>query len=130
MDQQYTDHPIISGHALSFRPVSTETRQTFFELLSNGHSASSARHTHEHLLMDAATDELKRYALADRDTNLSTQDICRLFQQWREKQYGKDDGKALFEWLQAEVNKYAKHREQNGRAVLQWYETQTTIQMM
>ena len=121
------NHPIISGHALSFRPVSAETKQTFFELFSNGHSASSARHTHEqHLLMDAATDELKQYALADRDTNPSAQDICRLFQQWREKQYGKDDGKPLFERLQAEVNKYnAKHREQNGRALLQWYETQT-----
>ena len=121
------NHPIISGHTLSFRPVSAETKETFLELFSNGHSASSAQHTHEqHLLMDAATDELKQYALADRAINPSAQDVCRLFQQWREKHYGKDDGKPLFERLQAEVNKYnAKHREQNGRALLQWYETQT-----
>ena len=121
------NHPIISGHTLTFRPVSAETKETFLELFSNGHSASSARHTHEqHLLMDAATDELKQYALADRAINPSAQDVCRLFQQWREKHYGKDDGKPLFERLQAEVNKYnAKHREQNGRALLQWYETQT-----
>ena len=33
----------------------------------------SARHTHEHLLMDAATDELKQYTLADRALNPSTQ---------------------------------------------------------
>ena len=56
-----------------------------------------------------ATDELKQYALADRDTNPSAQDnICRPFQcRWCEKQYGKDDGKPLFEQLQAEVNKYS-----------------------
>ena len=101
------NHPIVSGHALSFRPISAETKQTFFELFSNGHSASSARHAHEqHLLMDAATDELKQYALADRALNPCAQDVCRLFQQWREKHYGKDDGKPLFEQLQAEVNKF------------------------
>ena len=101
------NHPIIAGHALSFRPISAETKQIFFELFSNSHSASSARHTHEqHLLMDAATDELKQYTLADRALNPSAQDICRLFQQWQEKHYGKDDGKSLFERLQGEVNKF------------------------
>ena len=90
------NHCIISGHALSFRPISAETKQTFFELFSNGHSTSSARYTHEqHLLMDAATDELKQYTLADRALNPSVQDVCRLFHQWQEKHYGKDDGKLL-----------------------------------
>ena len=40
--------------------------------------------------MDAATDELKQYALVDRDTNPSAQDICRLFQcRWRKNSMGK-----------------------------------------
>ena len=76
--------------------------------------------------MDAATDELKQYTLADRALNPSAQDVCRLFQQWPEKYYGKDDGKPLFEQLQAEVNKFnIKYREQNGKALLQWYESKT-----
>lgn len=33
------NHPITSAHALSFRPISAETRQKFFD---SGHSASSA----------------------------------------------------------------------------------------
>ena len=76
--------------------------------------------------MDAATDESKQYTLADRALNPSAQDICRLFQQWQEKHYGKDDGKPLFERLQAEVNKFnIKYREQNGKALLQWCESKT-----
>lgn len=94
------NHPITSAHALSFRPISAETKQKFFELFNNGHSASSSRHVHEqHLLMDAATDELKQYSLADRAVYPSVQDICRLFQTWREKRYRTDDGKPLFERL-------------------------------
>ena len=76
--------------------------------------------------MDAATDELKQYSLADRALNPSAQDICRLFQMWREKSYGADDGKPLFERLQSEVNKYnEKYGGQNGKANLQWYESHT-----
>ena len=80
--------------------------------------------------MDAATDELKQYTLADRALNPSAQDVCRLFQQWQEKHYGKDDGKPLFERLQAEaeVNEFnIKYQEQNGKALLQWYESQTDV---
>ena len=73
------NHPITSAYALSFRTISAETRQKFFELFNNGHSASSARHIHEqHLLMDAATDEQKQYSLADRALNPSIQDISNM----------------------------------------------------
>ena len=76
--------------------------------------------------MDAATDEQKQYSLADRALNPSAQDICRLFQTWRENSYGPDDGKPLFETLQSEVNKYnEKYAGQNGKAILQWYESHT-----
>ena len=116
----------MSGHSLSFRPVSPETKQTFFKLFNNGRSASLARHINEqHLLMNAATDELKQYLLADRALNPSVQDICRLFQKWREDNYSKDDGKPLFERLQMEVDKYnVQYQAQNGKAILQLYETQ------
>ena len=60
------------------------------------------------LLMDAATDELKQYSLADKALNPSVQDICRLFQTWQEKSYGAGDGKPLFERLKSEVNKYRR----------------------
>lgn len=55
--------------------------------------------------MDAAIDVLKQYILANKALNPSVQDICRLFQTWREKNYGADDGRPLFERLQAEVDK-------------------------
>ena len=66
--------------------ISIETKEKIFKLFHDGHSASSARHFHEqHLLMDAATDQLKQQSLADRAINPSVQDVCRLFQQWRKK---------------------------------------------
>lgn len=72
--------------------------------------------------MEAATDEMKQYSLADRAINPSVKDICRLFQQWRKKHYGSEDGKPLFERLQVEVNKYNEaYSNQNGKAVFQWY---------
>lgn len=105
------NHPIICGHSLSFRPVKNETKEAFLKLFDNGHSSSTARHIHEqHLLMDAATDELKQYTLADRPINPSVQDVCRLFQEWRKKNYGADDGKPLFDRLQLEVMKCTVNR--------------------
>ena len=123
------NHPIVSAHSLSFRPIRSETKEIFFKLFDDGHSASSARHNYEqHLLLDAATDEQKQYSLADRAINPSVQDVCRLFQQWRKKCYGDEDGKPLFERVQLEVDNYnAKYSEQGGRAVLQWYEKHIPI---
>ena len=71
------NHPVISAHSLSFRPILDKTREAFIKLFDSGHSASTAKHTHEmHLLMDAATDETKQLLLADRTTNPSVQDEC------------------------------------------------------
>ncbi len=93
-------------------------------MFDDGHSASSARHTHEqHLLLNASSDDVKQSSLADRAINPSVQDVCRLFQHWREKCYGKEDGLPLFQRLQLEVDTYnAKNSEQGGKAILQWYE--------
>lgn len=58
------DHPLTSAHALSFRPVSDETKQKYYKLFQSGHSAVSARHYYETTLMDACEEgELHRIAL-------------------------------------------------------------------
>ena len=44
------NHPISSAHALSFRDVLEETKQTFYGYFEMGHTASSARHAHEQAL--------------------------------------------------------------------------------
>ncbi len=118
------NHLIVSAHSLSFHPISMETKQKFFKLFDDGHSASSSRHTHEqHLLLNASSDDVKQSSLADRAINPFVQDVCRLFQHWREKCYGKEDGLPLFQRLKLEVDTYnAKNSEQGGKAILQWYE--------
>ena len=74
------NHPIVCAHSLSFRSISEKTKEAFFKLFDEGHSAASARHMHEQcLLIDAATEESKQFFLADRAINPSVQDICRLF---------------------------------------------------
>ncbi len=123
---QFThNHPITSAHVLSFRDILEETKQAFFTLFDNGHSPSSARHAHEQALYLQATSEMNaQKILADRANNPLLQDICRLFTKWRELNYGKDDGKELFQQLQEKVDEYnTKNRETGGKAILQWYES-------
>ena len=101
------NHPLTAAHALSFRPVSADTKKQFFDLFSKGHSASSARHTHEQmLLLNSETDAEKQIALADRAVNPNVQDICRLFMEWRRNNHGEENGRGMFERLQKEVDKY------------------------
>ena len=118
------NHPIHAAHSLSFRPVSDETKRQFFHLFDKGHCASSARHTHEQmLLLNAQTDAEKQVVLADRHYNPNVQDICRLFVAWRKRNYGPEDGKQLFEKLQLVVDQYTEQNaSQGGKALLQWYE--------
>ena len=40
------NHPLASAHALSFRPISQETKELFLELFRKGHTAASA-HMHQ-----------------------------------------------------------------------------------
>jgi hypothetical protein len=118
------NHPIHAAHTLSFRPVSDETKHQFFDLFEKGHCASSARHTYEQMLMlNAESDAQKQTALADRSCNPNVQDICRLFVEWRKKNYGPEDGKQMFEKLQYQVDQYnEKYASQGGKALLQWFE--------
>lgn len=118
------NHPITAAHSLSFRPVSENTKQLFFELFDKGHCAASARHAHEQMLiLNSNSDAEKQLALADRAGNPNIQDICRLFVEWHTKNYGKEDGAEMFRRLQHEVDLYTeKNQAEGGKALLQWYE--------
>ena len=118
------NHPITSAHALTFRDVAEETKQAFYNLFEIGHSASSARHAHQQALyIQADTEADAQKKLAGRAQKPLIQDICRLFIKWREANYGKDDGKDLFEKLQEKVDHFnATESVAGGKAFLQWYE--------
>lgn len=45
------NHPIDSGHALTFQPISADTKDAYYHLFSCGHSAASAWHAYETKLM-------------------------------------------------------------------------------
>ena len=60
--------------------------------------------------------------LADRAHNPNPQDICHLYDKWRLGNYGRDNGKDLFQKLQKAVYLYnQQHGEDRGKALLQWY---------
>ena len=53
------NHPLNSAHALSFRPISQETKELFIELFRKGHTAASAHHWHEtKLYLDGGEDQI------------------------------------------------------------------------
>ena len=82
------NHPLNSAHTLSFRDVHEETKQAFSHLFDMGHSAASARHAHEQKKIIEEAE--KQTQLADRAKDPLTQDVCHLYQKWRESNYGKD----------------------------------------
>ena len=118
------NHPLASGHTLSFRDVCSETKEAIQDLFSIGHSASTARHVHEQQLMNhAETEADMQLVLADRLKNPLVHDVCRLYRKWQESTYRKDDGRELFESLQDRVTMFNDtFSSQNGKAKLQWYE--------
>ena len=64
--QFFHNHPINAAHPLSFWSICEKTKQFFFYYFSNGHCASSTRHTHEQmLLLNAHTDHEKYLMLAN-----------------------------------------------------------------
>ena len=105
------NHPLISAHALSFRPVSQETKELFIELFRKGHTAASAHHWHEtKLYLDGGEDHT---LLADRAYNPTKSDISK-------REHGDDNGKGMFDKLQAEIDAYnVSCREHGGKAKVQ-----------
>ena len=115
------NHPIESAHTLSFRPVSNETKQKIFEYFQKGHTASSAYHWHEtKLFLDSGEDQL---SLVDRAINPTKLDFSRFYEDWRKSELGCDNGKPMFDQLQAEIEAYnAAMGSKGGHVVLQRFE--------
>ena len=85
------NHPIKSAHALSFRPVSKDTIDAYYQLFANGYSAASACHAYEAKLMIEHDGNIME-EFADRAVNPSTQDVSRLYNKWREQHLGPENG--------------------------------------
>ena len=122
------DHPIDSAHTLSFRDVSEDTQEMFYEYFSMEHSVASARHEHElRLQLSSSESFLAETLLADRATNPNVQDVSRLFAAWRMQQHGPDSGQDMFDRLEKEVKTYNDtHSDDGGKAIIQCCSSQVT----
>ena len=88
------------------------TKQMIFEYFSKGHNASSAHHWHEtKLFLDHGEDQS---ILADREINPTKPDFYRLYDEWRKKELGSDQGKPIFEQMNAEIAAYNDANSGNG----------------
>ena len=118
------NHPIESAHSLSFRPIDLETKECFFKLFRMGHCASSAYHWNvTKLFLDGGDDQL---LLAERATNPTKSDVSRLYDEWRKKELGPDNGKKLFDKLEMEIPSYNEaNLENGGQAKLQVYQNES-----
>ena len=119
------NHTINSAKALSFRPISNDTKDKFENYFDQGHSPSSALHFHQ--LNLAAMHECNEQELercrADRSTNPLYKDVYYLFKKWRLKNHGKENGKEMFQKLEEIINDYNRnHSDEGGRAFIQHYE--------
>ena len=102
------NHPVNSAHVLSFRPVDNAVKKQLTSLFEAGNSAPTARHEYANQLqMKYDTLDIEK-TLADRSINPNCQDIQRLFQKWRERCIGPENGKAMFDRLSLEVNNSMK----------------------
>ena len=118
------NHPINSGHALSFRPVSDDVKQEYIHLFEAGHSSATARHEYTSQLQLKHDTQSIEQVLADRAANPNCQDIQRLFREWRDKYIGPENGEVMFDQLSQEVRQYTEaHAGEGGRVFLQKYET-------
>ncbi len=123
------NHSTTSAHAISFRPISSETMEQFHTYFEQGHSPSSAIHRHSLNLaiQYEGRDQEYEIAHADRSINPLPQDVYYLHQKWRSEKHGKENGEGMFTQLKHMIEDYNKeHGECGGRAFLQQYEHKTT----
>ena len=111
------NHPIDCLHALTFRTMSEETKEAYYQLFSCGHSAASAWHSYETKLM-IENEENKMEVLADRNINPNQQDVSRLFDKWREENLGPENGPKMFDMLDDYVKRYNLLNNQSGGCIL------------
>ena len=112
------NHPVISAHALTFCPISSETKEVYYVLFSNGHSAASARHAYETKLMIEGDDVM--HQLADRATNPNPQDVSRLYNKWRKERLGPENGEEMFKAVDEFVAEYnIRHKDDRGHIFVQ-----------
>ena len=119
------NHTINSAKALSFRPISEDTKEKFENYFDQGHSPSSALHLHQLnlVVMHEGNEKELEKCRADRSTNPMYKDVYYLFKKWRLKNHGKENGKEMFQKLQEIVDTYNKDNgDEGGRAFLQRYE--------
>ena len=123
------NHSITSAHAISFRPIATETREQFYTYFEQGHSLSSSIHHHSfNIAIKYEGRELQyQTALADRSINPLPKDIYYLYHKWRSEKHGKENGETMFNQLTKIIEEYNKeHAQIGGRAFLQQYEHKST----
>ena len=119
------NHPVNSAHALSFRPVDSTVKEEYINLFEFGNSAATARHEYTNRLqMQHDTPEVE-VILADRSVNPNCQVVQRLFQKWREKCVGPENGKLMFDRLSKKINEFNDtYASEGGRAFLQRYQSE------
>ena len=116
------DHPVDSAHALSFRPIASQTKESYYRLFSSGHSVATARHTYETRMMLEADEEEEMVKLGDRAFNPNPQDVSRLYDEWRTKELGPKNGCEMFKKLDEMIENYNK--SSGGKIVMQKYATE------
>ena len=95
------NHSTQSAHALSFRPINSETKQKFYSYFDLGHSLSSAIHHHSLNLAIEHGGREKEFEIvhADRSINPLPNDIYYLYNKWRVDKLGPENGEKMFEHL-------------------------------
>ena len=118
------NHSIHSAHALSFKPITDDTKQNFYDYFDEGYSPSTAGHHHTMLLAihyEGDENGLEQ-PHADRSVNPLPKDIDNLFTKWRQERHGKVNGESMFEILEEKIQAYNKENKDNdGRAHVQRY---------
>ena len=82
--------------------MADETKKEYIRLFSLGHSASSAHHYYEEVVLA----EKGQNAIADSALNPDVHWAHHFYRKWRTKTLGADNGKDLLDRLEQEVNEY------------------------
>ena len=118
------NHSIHSAHALSFKPISEDTKRIFYDYFDQGYSPSTAKQHHTIMLSIQCEGDEKdlEQVHADRSINPLSKDIDYLFAKWRRERHGSTNGESMFEKLEEKVRVYnEENRQEGGQALVQRY---------